>query len=107
MWLESLRDRGRLVAPFTMAINPTVGQGTMTKIVRQRTGFSAEMVSMVAIFSGGSLRDPGLEPQMLKALTTGRLLKLKSVRRDAHEQTESCAVHGREVCLSAAELPML
>jgi hypothetical protein len=62
------------------------------------------LVSPLAIFSGGSMRDPELEPRMLKALTSGGLLKLKSVRRDAHEPAESCVLHGKEVCLSLAEL---
>jgi protein-L-isoaspartate(D-aspartate) O-methyltransferase len=103
-WLDRLRERGRLVVPFTMAMNPTIGQGVMTKIVRQRGGYSAEMVTPLAIYSGGSMRDPELEPLMLKALTTGGLLKLKSVRRDAHQARETCVVHGREVCLSTAEV---
>ena len=103
MWLDRLVDGGRLVVPFTMAMNPTIGQGVMTKIVRQRGAYSAEMVTPLAIYSGGSMRDPLLEPFMLKALTTGGLLKLKSVRRDAHEAVESCVLHGREVCLSLAE----
>jgi len=103
IWLDQLRDGGRLVVPFTMAMNATVGQGVMTKILRANGAYSAEMVTPLAIFSGGSLRDPALEPQMLKGLTTGGLLKLKSVRRDAHEAGETCVVHGREVCLSLKE----
>jgi protein-L-isoaspartate(D-aspartate) O-methyltransferase len=104
IWLDRLRDAGRLVVPFTMAINPTIGQGIMTKIVRARAGYSAEMVSPVAIFSGGNLRDPALEPLMANALRSGGLLKLKSIRRDAHEATDTCALHATEVCLSTAEL---
>jgi protein-L-isoaspartate(D-aspartate) O-methyltransferase len=103
MWLERLREGGRLVVPFTMAMNATIGQGVMTKIVRLGGAYSTELVTTMAIFSGGSLRDPALEPQMLKGLTTGGLLKLKSVRRDAHEVGETCVVHGREVCLSLVE----
>lgn len=103
LWLERLRERGRLVAPFTMAMNPTTGQGIMSKIVRQRGAYSVEMVTALAIYSGGSMRDPLLEPLMLKALTSGGLLKLKSVRRDKHAHGESCVLHGREVCLSLAE----
>lgn len=103
LWLERLRERGRLVVPFTMAMKPTLGQGIMSKIVRQRGAYSAEMVTALAIYSGGSMRDPLLEPMMLKALTSGGLLKLKSVRRDAHAHGESCVLHGREVCLSLAE----
>lgn len=104
LWLDRLREGGRLVVPFTMAMNARLGQGVMTKIVRERGGYSTELVSPLAIFSGGSMRDPELEPLMLKALTTGGLLKLKSVRRDAHEPTESCVLHGKEVCLSLTEL---
>ena len=104
IWLERLRDGGRLVVPFTMAMNSTLGQGIMTKIVRDRAGYSAEMVSPIAIFSGGNLRDPALEPLMAKALRSGGLLNLKSVRRDAHEVAETCVLHAPEVCLSSAEL---
>jgi protein-L-isoaspartate(D-aspartate) O-methyltransferase len=103
LWLHSLRDGGRLVVPFTMAINPTIGQGIMTKIVRRRDSYSAEMVSPVGIFSGGNLRDPALEPVMATALRSGGLLKLKSVRRDAHEPADTCVVHTSEGCLSTVE----
>lgn len=104
IWLERLRNRGRLVVPFTMAANPHHGQGVMTKILREPSGYSAAMVTPTGIFSGGSLRDPALEPLMKKALTTGGLLKLKSVRRDAHEPTDNCVLHAAEVCLSTAPL---
>lgn len=103
-WLERLREGGRLVVPFTMAVNPTIGQGVMTKITRSNERFAAELVTPVAIFCGGSLRDAALQPQLLKGLTTGGLLKLKSVRLDVHEAGETCVVHAREVCLSLAEL---
>lgn len=102
-WLERLRGGGRLVVPFTMAMNATIGQGVMTKIVRSNGRYVAELVSPVAIFSGGSLRDAALQTQLLKGLTTGGLLKLKSVRRDTHEAGETCVVHTREVCLSLEE----
>jgi hypothetical protein len=31
-------------------------------------------------------------------------MNLKSVRRDAHEQAETCVIHGRDVCLSSAKV---
>lgn len=102
-WLERLREGGRLVVPFTLAVNATIGQGVMTKIIRSNGRYAAELVTPVAIFSGGSLRDASLQTQLLKGLTTGGLLKLKSVRRDAHETGETCVVHTREVCLSLEE----
>ncbi len=102
-WLERLREGGRLVVPFTMAVNATIGQGVMTKITRSNGTYSTELVSPVGIYSGGSLRDAALEPQVLKGLTTGGLLKLKSARRDTHEPGETCVVHHRDVCLSLVE----
>lgn len=102
-WLERLREGGRLVVPFTMAVNATIGQGIMTKIVRSNGRYATEMVSPVGIYSGVSLRDDALQPQLLKGLTTRGLLKLKSVRLDAHEMAETCVVHRQEVCLSLAE----
>jgi protein-L-isoaspartate(D-aspartate) O-methyltransferase len=104
IWLDRLREAGRLVLPFTMAMNPTLGQGIMTKIVRHLAAYSAEMVSPVAIFSGGNLRDPALEPLMVKALRSGALLQLRSVRRDPHEPADTCVLHAPEVCLSSAAL---
>lgn len=102
-WLERLREGGRLVAPFTMAVNATIGQGLIMNIVRSNGKYATEPVSGVGIYSAGSLRDAALEPQLLKGLTTGRLLKVKSVRLDAHDAGETCVVHGREACLSLAE----
>jgi protein-L-isoaspartate(D-aspartate) O-methyltransferase len=102
-WLERLREGGRLAVPFTMAVNPTIGQGVMMKIARSGRKYTTELISPVGIYSGGSLRDAALEPQLQKGLRTGGLLKLKSVRLDAHEAGESCVVHGREACLSLAE----
>jgi len=105
LWLDNLRDHGRIVVPITMAATPTLGQGVMIKIARDADVFSVQNVTMLAIFSGIGMRDPLLEPLMQKALTSGGLLKLKSVRRDAHEPAETCVLHGRQVCLSVALPP--
>jgi protein-L-isoaspartate(D-aspartate) O-methyltransferase len=103
-WLRRLRPKGCLIVPLTVAVTPTIGQGVMAKIVRERGGFSAEVVTVLAIFSCTSARDPLLEPLMPKALTSGALLRLRSIRRDVHEPTDSCILHGSEVCVSSAEL---
>lgn len=100
IWLDRLRDGGRLVVPITVPMNATIGQGVMSKIVRSNGSYSAELVTALAICSGGRLRDPGLEPQILKGFQSGGLLRLKSVRRDAHEPGETCVVHAQGVCLS-------
>jgi protein-L-isoaspartate(D-aspartate) O-methyltransferase len=103
LWLDRLREGGRLVLPLTLATTPTIGQGIMAKVTRRNSSFSADLVTPLAIFSCIGGRDPELEPQMRKALTTGELVKLKSVRRDVHEAGETCIIHRHDLCISSAE----
>jgi protein-L-isoaspartate(D-aspartate) O-methyltransferase len=104
-WLGALRDGGRLVLPLTSAMPqmPELGRGAMMKIVRKGAQFAAEMVSYVAIYSCTSVRDPELNPVIGKALATGGLAKARFLRRDLHEPSDTCAVHGGGVCWSSAE----
>ena len=102
IWLNRLKDAGCLILPVTVAMNATIGQGLMFKFVRQGEAFSAVIVSPVAIFSGTNLRDREFEPLMAKAFSSGGLLRLKSIRLDTHMVTDSCVLHGRDVCLSTA-----
>jgi protein-L-isoaspartate(D-aspartate) O-methyltransferase len=102
LWLDRLRDGGRLVVPLTMATTPTIGFGVMAKIVRESGRFLAEMVTPLAIYSCKSMRDAQREPRIQAAMTGGKLMKLKSVRRDAHEPSDTCLVHGDDVCVSSA-----
>jgi protein-L-isoaspartate(D-aspartate) O-methyltransferase len=104
LWLDRLRERGRLVLPLTMATNPTIGIGVMVKMVRQHEQFSAEIVTSLAIYSCTSARDPQLEPLLRSTMTGGTLLKMKSVRRDVHEQSPTCLMHSTNVCLSSVEV---
>ena len=103
-WLERLREGGRMILPLTIPMGLQIGKGVMTKIVRQTTGLSAQVVSFVAIYSCTSARDPQLEPLLTKAMTTGALFKMKSVRQDAHEAGDTCIVHGEAVCISSVDV---
>ncbi|MGC1579916.1 MAG: methyltransferase domain-containing protein [Candidatus Acidiferrales bacterium] len=104
LWLDRLNERGRLVVPLTMAATPLLGQGIMAKIVHERGGFTAQIATFLAIFSCTNGRDPKLEPSMAKALTSGALMKIKSIRRDSHEAADTCILHAPGVCLSMIEL---
>jgi hypothetical protein len=105
LWLGRLRAGGRLAMPLTIAISPTIGQGIILKFVRLPGGFSVSLVTFLAIFNGGKLRDPELEAPLRnwlsKAMPTGTLLKLQSLRRDIQEPEESCLFHAPGICLSA------
>jgi protein-L-isoaspartate(D-aspartate) O-methyltransferase len=104
LWLDRLREGGRLVVPLTMANTPRVGIGVMVKIVREHGGFSAQIVTSLAIYSCTSARDAQREPLLKAAMAGGALMKMKSVRRDAHEQSDTCVLHCADVCLSSADI---
>jgi len=101
LWLDRLRDGGRLVLPLTMPVNPKIGLGVMARIVRKGSAFSAEIVSQVGIYSCTTARDQQCESLLKSALTTGGLMKMKSVRRDQHPPVDTCLVHGTDVCVSS------
>lgn len=103
-WLERLGAGGRMVLPITLATGSTLGQGLMIRIAREGGGFSAQIVSAVGIFSSSSGRDPQLDAVITKALTSRSFFKLKSVRLDPHELTDTCIVHRADVCISSAEI---
>lgn len=103
LWLDRLKEGGRMVFPLTMGIKPTVGVGLMTRVVREQDKLSAQIVSATGIYSCTNARDPERDSLIRSALTNGRLMNMKSVRRDLHEAAETCLVHGRDVCISAAE----
>lgn len=102
LWLDRLREGGRLVVPITIAATPKIGQGVMARIVRQPGGFAAGIASVAAIYSAARLRDPELELPLRKAFTSGALLKMKSLRRDTHNAEDSCLFHTPGMCLSSA-----
>jgi protein-L-isoaspartate(D-aspartate) O-methyltransferase len=59
-WLDSLNEGGSLVLPLTIAagmgMGANLGKGVMAKITREAKGFSANIVSFVAIYSCVGMR---------------------------------------------------
>ena len=104
LWLDRLRPGGRMILPLTVPMGPTLGKGVMARITREPEGFSAQVVTFVAIYSCASVRDSQIEPVLAKAMVGGTLMKIRSVRRDEHQSDQTCAVHGRDICLSMAVL---
>jgi protein-L-isoaspartate(D-aspartate) O-methyltransferase len=99
-WLQCLNDGGRMVLPLTAPMAPGLGKGLMIRITRRQDRFTAEVLSMVAIYSSTSVRDPALIPQIHRAFESRELLKMKSVRVDPHEPVDTCLVHAPAVCVS-------
>jgi protein-L-isoaspartate(D-aspartate) O-methyltransferase len=103
LWLDRLPENGRLVLPLTQVTSPVAGSGVMARIARNGDCFGARPVSSVGIFSCTSVRDPQLEAPIARAIRTGTILRMRSVRRDVHEPMGSCLLHGTGVCLSSEE----
>jgi protein-L-isoaspartate O-methyltransferase len=101
LWLDRLSPGGSLVLPITvsagMGMGANLGKGVMVKIGRQENGFSAKVVTFVAIYSCLGMRDTQMEQALGKAMGTGKLFKLRSLRRDVHEPADSCLVRGAEL----------
>ena len=106
-WLQCLADMGRLIFPLTTGQmnQPAPGPGgLMIRVMREAGGFSAGVVSAVAMYPCSTMRDRELDVAVGKAMRAGRFTQLKSVRCDAHAPVDTCIVHAPGACLSAADV---
>lgn len=101
-WVQLLKQGGSMVLPLTVAfgmgMGANLGKGVMAKITREASGFSATVVSFVAIYSCSSpaVRDPEIEKTLGKALGSGALFKMRSLRQDTHEARREMLVTRRK-----------
>lgn len=81
LWIDALALKpgervyhlGCGVGYYTATIAETVGpigQGLMIRIRREGAAYRTELISPVVIYSGASLRDATLEPQLLQGLAS-------------------------------------
>ena len=82
----------------------TLGKGVMVIIERAADGggFRAEVSSFVAIYSAIGLRDDEIETRLGLAMRRTSFPNLTQLRRDPHESTPDCWLHGERFCLSMA-----
>jgi protein-L-isoaspartate(D-aspartate) O-methyltransferase len=105
-WLDALAEGGRLLLPLTAefpGMPAGIGKGTMLLVTREDSQWHARLCGAmpVAIYSLKELRDEGSSTSLARALTQGTLVQATRVRRDAHDPTGSCIVHGPTNCLSS------
>ena len=106
IWLDSLRPAGRLILPLTVTDDADGGGGgRVLKIIRQPEGFTASFISGVGIFSCVGGRDAELNQRLKEAFDRDDWKSVQSLRREPHEQADSCWFHGRDFCLS--KLPLM
>jgi protein-L-isoaspartate(D-aspartate) O-methyltransferase len=103
-WLDALAPGGRLILPLTVempAMGGTLGKGVVAIISRSEDdGFGAEILSFVAIYSALGLRDAENAARLEQALRRTSFPNLTRLRRDPHDSTPDCWLHGQGFCLS-------
>jgi protein-L-isoaspartate(D-aspartate) O-methyltransferase len=101
-WLDALAPGGRMMLPLTAsmaAMGSTLGKGLVVLI----TGaMSARVITVVAVYSAVGVRDPDMDARLGKAMMAGpmRWRAVKRLRRDAHELSDACWLHGATCCFS-------
>jgi len=106
-WLDALASGGRCAMPLT-AIRPPSRirrvvrdhAGRILYLERRAEGITArfdETCGMTALLGG---RDAALQERLRQAYERGGALQVRSLRRDAHGEDESCWLHRDGACLS-------
>jgi protein-L-isoaspartate(D-aspartate) O-methyltransferase len=105
-WLDGLAEGGRMILPLTAnmpAMGP-IGKGPLVLLTRTGGADSLDvrLVGFVAIFSAVGLRDESLNERLGQALMKSPMLQVKRLRRDRHDATNACWLHGPTACFSTA-----
>jgi protein-L-isoaspartate(D-aspartate) O-methyltransferase len=105
-WLDALAPGGRMILPLTstmVPMGPNIGKGLVMVVTRQdAVELTVRVLTFVAIYSAVGLRDAGLNERLGKAMMGGpaQWQALTRLRRDAHEPSASCWLHGPTCCFS-------
>lgn len=106
-WLDGLAVGGRLLFPLTFSKEPTEsGAGFMLKVKRDEgQEYAARFVSPVSIYPCIGARDEEMNTKLREAFMRGTWATVKLIRRDTHEPSNTCWLHGSDFCLSALPSP--
>ncbi|NYF50322.1 protein-L-isoaspartate O-methyltransferase family protein [Tunturiibacter gelidoferens] len=103
-WLDCLSEGGVLVLPLSVGRQLSVNDAMVLGITRRHNQFAAEILSIITIYSSPSMRDPILQSMLNDSFESHAMLRLKSVRKDHHDRTDTCIVHAPGFCLSAVTI---
>lgn len=97
-WLDALLPGGQLMLPLT----GEGGWGQTLLVTRRQEGegFAARFAGYVGIYHFAGARDAEMAKRVDRAFGRRDMADLKSLRRDAHAEDESCWLHGEGWCLS-------
>jgi protein-L-isoaspartate(D-aspartate) O-methyltransferase len=103
-WLDALSHSGRIVIPLTATAGAmgNIGKGLM--LLLRRTAdpqtLDVRLLTFVAIFSAVGVRDDALNGELAKVMAQRPFGPIKRFRRDPHERTDACWLHGSGICFS-------
>jgi len=109
IWLDRLKDGGRLVLPLTTDLGFTSSnwsnmhlRGAVFLVTRRGGEFHAQWISPVAIFPCEGMRDAESEKVLAAAFESGEHKRVTRLYRDDQVPAEQCWVRGPGWCLAYA-----
>jgi protein-L-isoaspartate(D-aspartate) O-methyltransferase len=103
-WLAASAPGGRMILPLTgttPAMRGPIGKGVTWLLTRQDDAtFTTRPIGVVAIYSAIGVRDEAMNARVGRALMGGpaQWAAVKRLRLDAHDDGESCWLHGDGWC---------
>jgi protein-L-isoaspartate(D-aspartate) O-methyltransferase len=103
VWLDALRIGGRVILPLTATMPSMggIGKGPLLLLTKRDTDFDAQLITVIAIYSAVGIRDAALNDRIGQSLMKGQYPRLNRLRRDPHNESSECWLHGTGFCLSA------
>jgi hypothetical protein len=83
----------------------TIGKGLVMLLTKREAGdFSVRVLTVVAIYSAIGVRDADLSDRLGKVMMSGpmRWQALTRLRRDSHDESPACWLHGEHCCFSTS-----
>lgn len=105
LWLDHLRNAGRLLVPMTVDLPEPwagIGAGQMLLVTRHEDECSASFVRPVAVFHCAGARSPAGVGLLRQAFLQGGYEDVCNLRQDEHDWNPSCWLHGRRFCLGTS-----
>lgn len=102
LWLDALKPGGQLLFPMTSSYGP----GGMLLVTRCGAGgYAAEFLCGAAFIPFVGARDGRFDHPLAGALMRDRGASVRSLRRDRHDEDQTCWLHADGWCLSRREVP--
>lgn len=93
---------GRMLVPLTVDSKlQNIGFGMMLLVTRRESHWEARFTIPVGIFHCIGARNEEANKELMDAFARGGSESVTALRRDGHDRTEKCWLHGQGYCLSA------